>query len=95
MKSPSSVWVFSGEAGRFPGGIFSSIELAEAWIATNKLSGTLTAYPVDKGVLDWALQHNLVNMRPEKLAQKRHDPSFIGSFTTASQEHFHYTDGKR
>jgi hypothetical protein len=34
-------------------------------------------------------------MRPEKLEQKRNDPNFIGSFTTASQEHFHYTDGKR
>ncbi|HEU0053036.1 MAG TPA: hypothetical protein VFQ39_07655, partial [Longimicrobium sp.] len=48
------VWVFNGEAGSFPSGVFTSREAAEAWIAKYALTGVLTAYPLDVGVYDWA-----------------------------------------
>ncbi|MGE8242425.1 MAG: DUF7710 domain-containing protein [Sphingobacterium sp.] len=49
------IWGFHGEGGRFSSGVFTSIEKAEIWIARHKLSGVLTAYPIDEGLYDWAL----------------------------------------
>ena len=95
IKPRKAIWVFNGASGQMSGGIFEDIIDAESWISQNSLTGMLTEYPVNVGVFDWAEQENLVNMRPEKLAEKRTDPNFIGSFTTASMNHFHYEDGKR
>ena len=90
MLPAKHVWVFVGEGGPSPGGVFSSRANAEAWIRARKLSGTLTAYPVDEGVFDWALRTGAVTGR----ARERGDePPFVGSFTSAVQEHFHYVDG--
>jgi hypothetical protein len=83
------MWVFNGEGARFPSGVFSSRENAEAWIAKHALTGVLTAYPVDQGVYDWAVEKGL--FRPK--ATKNIDARFIGGFTSASQEHFHYYAG--
>ncbi len=83
------VWIFNGAKGRFPGGVFSSLEMAENWIARNRLSGVLTKYPVNVGSYDWAEQMGFVS---EKLAAKANS-DFIGSFSSASFEHFHYEDG--
>jgi len=87
------VWIFNGSKGRFPGGVFTELAKAEEWIATNRLTGILTQYPVNVGCLDWAIENNLTSMSQEKLAQKRTEPDFIGSFSTASQEHYHYEQG--
>jgi hypothetical protein len=95
MVPERHLWVFSGHGGRFPGGIFTDRTAAESWIAHNRLTGVLTAYPVDEGCFDWALRNNVANMRPETLERKRSDPLFIGSFSSASQEHFHYEAGVR
>lgn len=43
------VWVFNG-GGDFPAGVFTTRELAEAWIAKHRLVGVLTKYPLDIGV---------------------------------------------
>jgi hypothetical protein len=51
----NEVWVFNGEGGTFPAGVFASKEGAEAWIKANKLSGCLTKYPVGVSVYDWAI----------------------------------------
>ena len=53
----------------------------------------LTKYPINQGVFDWANEKNITNLKPEKFAEKSNDPIFIGGFTTASMEHFHYEDG--
>lgn len=84
---PPMVWVFNGAKSAFPSGVFSTKERAEDWIRHNRLEGTLTAYPVDIGVYDWALNHGLFT--PKRDDQK--SPEFIQRFTTASQEHYHYT----
>jgi hypothetical protein len=85
------IWVFqSPSKGRFSGGLFRSKEHAEAWIETNRLSGVLTLYPLDVGVYEWAIDRGLFT--PKKPHES--SPDFIGGFTTASQPHDHYEDGR-
>jgi len=95
MLSRRQVWVFNGGKGRFPGAIFEELDLAETWIRKHRLSGVLTAYPLNEGCFEWAIANNCTNLSPEKLAAKGTDSDFIGAFTSASQEHFHYEDGTR
>jgi len=90
MTPDPCVWVFNGETGRFPGGVFSTRERAEAWILSRKLSGTLTAYPLDEGSFDWAQRVGAVTGR----ARDRGDEAkFVAPFSSAGQEHYHYIDG--
>ena len=56
----------------------------------NKLTGVLTKYPIDIGVYDWAIEHDLFIPKEDK---HKH-PSFIGSFTSASMDHYHFLDGE-
>ena len=93
-KPEPNVWVFTG-GRQFPGGIFTTIERAESWIKQHSLSGVLTAYPVDEGCFDWAVRVGATNLSAEQFATKGRDPAFIGGFSTASQEHFHYENGVR
>ena len=89
MKEFSSVWVFTGPGPSFPSGVFSQRSIAEAWIKTRGLSGTLTCYPVDIGVYDWALLNGF--FKPKK--EEHETAQFIQKFSSASQQHFHYEDG--
>jgi hypothetical protein len=81
-------WVFNG-GGNFPAAVFSTRDKAEAWITARRLSGVLTKYPVDVPVNDWAIAHGA--FKPKRPDQS--EPGFIGRFSSASQEHYHYTDG--
>lgn len=89
-RAPETVWVFHGNEGRFSGGAFTTRELAETWIHEHRLTGVLTAYPLDTGAYDWAVRERL--FAPTK--PHHSTPSFIGGFTSASQDHFHYEDGQ-
>ena len=91
MLPEKHVWIFIEEHGGAPGGVFSSRQLAEQWIRANRLSGTLSAYPLDEGCFDWALRNELVTGTAKT---RGNDPVFIGSFTSASQEHYHYEHGE-
>jgi hypothetical protein len=91
MVRVERVWVFNGARGYFPGGIFTDVDRAEQWIEQHRLTGTLTLYPVDTGIYDWAIAEGL--FRPDKPHQAT--PGFIGRFTSASMEHHHYEDGRR
>jgi hypothetical protein len=84
-----SVWVFSGDGGRYPSGIFTSKERAAEWIARYRLSGMLTAYPIDEGVFSWAVRTGVFTAKSEKHSSSE----FIQTFTTAAQDHFHYEQG--
>ena len=84
-------WVFLAEGASFPGGVFTSRELAEAWIQSRGLSGVLTAYPLDESCFDWASQHGLVTGRA---AARGDEPAFVGAYTSAAQDHFHYSAGQ-
>jgi hypothetical protein len=86
-----SVWVFNGALSQFPSGVFSSKDAAEAWIRTHTLSGTLTQYPVDMGMYDYATSRGqFVPSKPEHKTA-----AFVGKFSGGGIDHFHYEDGKR
>jgi len=83
------LWIFNGSGAQFPAAVFSSRDLADAWIRQHGLSGTLTQYPLDVSALDWSIQQGF--FRPTK--PNHATPQFKQSFTSASQPHHHYTDG--
>lgn len=85
----TTVWVFCGEGGNLPSGVFSSEEAARAWIQRCKLTGILTEYPVDISAYDWAIEHGV--FKPNQPWQD--SPKFIGRFTSASLHHLHFHDG--
>ena len=89
MNSNRFVWVFNGETGLFPSAVFSERKLAEDWIREQKLSGTLTAYPVDISAYQWCLDNNY--FKPTK--ESHSSPEFVANFSSASQEHYHYDQG--
>lgn len=84
------VWVFSGANRRFPGGVFTDRKLAERWIRKHRLNGTLTLYPVDVGAYEWAIETGI--FRPRKEHESKAE--FIGGFSDAGQDHYHYEDGE-
>lgn len=88
-----SIWVFHAAGARFSGGVFDDLSIAKAWILQNRLTGVLTAYPLNEGCFEWAVRMKCVGMKAEKLDVKKTDPGFVGGFTTAAQEHFHFEDG--
>lgn len=86
------VWVFSGAGKRvFPGGLFLDRSTAEQWIEKHRLTGTLTLYPVNVGNYEWCIANGW--FQPRKAHES--SPEFIGSFSAAQQEHYHYENGKR
>jgi hypothetical protein len=84
-----SVWVFNGATPGFAGGVFRDKDTALEWIAKYQLTGVLTRYPIDVGVYDWAVENGFFTPKKEK----HRSPQFIGSFTTAGQEHYHFENG--
>jgi len=84
------VWVFNGDGARYASGIFTSKAKAAEWIAHHRLSGLLTAYPVDEGVFDWAIRTGRFRVKGEKHTSS----GFIQGFTTAGQDHVHYENGE-
>ena len=90
MTPDPCVWVFHGAGRQVSGGVFSSRERAEAWIQARRLTGVLTAYPLDEGCFDWALRVGAVTGRAR---ERGDDPAFVGGFASAVQEHYHYEDG--
>jgi hypothetical protein len=51
----------------------------------------LTVYPLDEGCFDWALRQDLVTGRAR---ERGDDAAFVGSFSSASQDHAHYQNGE-
>lgn len=95
MRPKKNIWIFVGEGGRFPSSAFQDLDEAEEWISKHALTGLLSAMPIDQGLFEWALEHDALNLKPEALAIKQYDQSFIGTFTSASLEHYHYENGVR
>lgn len=85
-----TVWVFVGDKGPFPSAVFSSREKAEAWIKAHALSGTLTQYPVDQSVYDWAIAQGFFVPKDDR----HRTAAFIQNFSSAHQAHYHYQDGE-
>jgi hypothetical protein len=85
-----TLWIFNGPGAQFPSGAFTSRQKAEEWIQQHRLSGALTAYPIDIGVYDWAIATG--HFVPKRDDQR--GPEFIQRFSSASQEHYHYENGR-
>jgi hypothetical protein len=85
-----SVWIFVAQGSNLPSGAFETQSLAEQWIERHSLSGLLTEYPLNVGVYDWAIGKALFD--PKYPSQR--DPKFIGRFSSAYLNHFHYEDGR-
>jgi len=83
-----NVWVFNG-GGSLPSAVFTRRDLAVRWIAQHKLTGVLTSYPLDVAVYDWAVASGV--FKPQRPDQS--EPRFIGRFSSASLEHYHYEAG--
>jgi hypothetical protein len=81
-----TVWIFTGSKTQFPSGVFTERQIAERWIREHRLTGTLTAYPVDVGAYDWAVAAG--HFSPKREDQR--SAEFIQRFSSASQEHYHY-----
>ncbi len=87
----TTIWCFNG-GGQFPVGLFDDLDKARAWIAHNRLSGVLTAYPLNAGVFDWAVEQGHVTLAL-KVKADQNKPDFVATFTSASQQHFHFEVG--
>ena len=83
------VWVFNGDGGTCPSAVFSSRTKAEEWIARHRLDGMLTLYPVDEPIYEWAIAQGCFTPKREEQSSAR----FIQRFSSAYQEHYHYTSG--
>lgn len=92
----AEVWVFTGVRNTpgtnatFPGGVFSTVQRAEEWIAEHQLSGVLTMCQLDVGAYDWAVEHG--SFKPKK--PHHFTAEFIGRFA-GGETHFHHEAGKR
>lgn len=86
-----SIWIFNGATSRFASAVFENVEEAEKWIAKYKVTGVLTNYPINISVYDWAIQKGYFTPKKEEHISSE----FIGKFSSASQDHFHYEDGIR
>ena len=82
------MYILNCNAG-FPCGVFESKEKAEEAIKKYKLTGTLTKYPVNILVYDWAIENKHLYKNEDK-----HTKEYIGAYTTAYQEHYHYENGE-
>ena len=83
------VWIFHGVNAQFAGAVFTKRDIAERWIAEHNLSGILTKYPLNVGVYNWAIDNGTFKPKTEDHTASE----FIGSFTSASPEHYHYENG--
>ncbi|MGL4595489.1 MAG: DUF7710 domain-containing protein [Thermoguttaceae bacterium] len=79
------IWVVTG-GGIFPCACFSSLEKAEDWIRVNSVTCTVTQYPLNKSLYDYALSKGY--FKPKKEYQFL--PKFKAKFSSASAEHYHY-----
>ncbi len=57
------VYIFNGANSHLPNAVFKEYGLASSWIEANKLTGLLTAYPVDVSVYDWQFKVNFLNQQ--------------------------------
>ena len=85
------VWIFARDARSAPGGVFTTREAAELSIREHHLTGVLTAFPLAEGDYDLPMRLQLVTGRAK---ERGGETAFVASFSSAAQEHHHYTDGE-
>ena len=83
------VWVFMGDKGHFPMGVWSSLALAHRYIHDEQLTGSLTCYEVNTPIYDWAIA--MGHFKPSK--DQHRSVKFRQTFSNQFQEHYRFTDG--
>ncbi len=83
------VWVFNGPQNPLSSGVFTSKAIAEEWIASNRVTGMLTAYPLDTGIHQWSIDNGYFTPK----SPEDESPVKIQSFSSAYLPHFHYENG--
>lgn len=83
------VWVFTGNHNHFPAACFSNYNKAIQWIRTIEGTGTLTRYPLNVSVYDWAIDGSFFS--PAYPSQMTGD--FKSNFSSAYLRHSHFVNG--
>jgi len=83
------VWVFMGDKGHFPMGVWSSLNFAHRYLHDQALTGSLTAYEIDLPAYDWAIDTG--NFKPSK--DQHRSLKFRQTFSNQFQEHYTFRDG--
>ena len=83
------VWVFMGERGQYPMGVWSSLDAAHKYIHDQQLTGSLTAYEVDWPAYDLAIKTG--RFKPGK--DQHRSVKFRQTFSNQHQEHYNFRDG--
>jgi len=83
------VWVFMGDKGHFPMGVWSTLNLAHRYIHDQQLTGSLTAYELDYPAYDWAIDTG--KFKPSK--DQHRSLKFRQTFSNQHQEHYTFREG--
>jgi hypothetical protein len=86
----SDYWVFYGVKASFASAVFENEQIAFETIKKYSLTGLLTCYPSNRLVYEWAIENEYFKVKRDH--QK--SPAFIGSFTSGSQNHYHFEEGE-
>lgn len=91
----TSVYVFHGTHSRFANAVFSTKELAEAWIARHALTGLLTGYTLDEPAFDRKLIDATLPkyVRTNATSNELRLRSIAAQTFTDGGVHFHYFYG--
>ena len=84
-----TVWVFTGEKGTNPMGIWSTLDAAHKYIHDEQLSGSLTAFEVDQPVYEWAIKTD--RFKPKQ--DQHRSLKFRQTFSNQYQEHYTFKEG--
>lgn len=87
MLNIESIFVFNGHNSNFSSAVFSSFDQAKYWIKSHELNGTLTEYPIDYPIYNWAIDKGFFTPKSENQKSSK----FIASFSSAYQKHWHFT----
>jgi hypothetical protein len=84
-----TVWVFMGDRGTNPMGIWTTLDAAHKYVHDEQLTGQLTAVELNQPVYEWAKKTG--RFKP-KLDQQR-SIKFRQTFSNQFQEHYTFKEG--
>ena len=90
MREHDLVWIFHGEGAQFACAAFASKASAISWISSAGVTGVLTAYRIGISAYDWATERGVFSAKRDD----QRSAKFVQRFTSASQDHHHFEDGK-
>lgn len=86
----NNVYVFHAKGACYASAIFSSYKKAQQWVVQNGLCGVLTAYPLNSGCYDWAIEQGYF----KRATAIDRSPIFIGRFVSTYQKYWRFEHGE-